>query len=127
MSKERLWNRAQRYLASGQPVAARVVLESFLQSDPAHAEAHLILANIAWKDYRLRDATHHAKSAALNLPDDAMLISNVADMLHKVGEIVAARVCMERATADTQDGAVLMRLAELRGMLGEHPESLALL
>jgi tetratricopeptide (TPR) repeat protein len=127
MSNERLWNRAQRYLASGQPVAARFVLENFLQSDPAHAEAHLILANIAWKDYRLQDATHHAKSAALSLPDDAMLITNVADMLHKVGEIVAARVCMERAAADTQDGAVLMRLAELRGMLGEHPESLALL
>jgi Sulfotransferase family len=127
MSNERLWSRAQRYLADGQPVAARVALESFLQSDPTHAEAHLILAHIAWKDYRLRDAAHHAMSAAHNLPDDPMLITNVADMLHRVGEIVAARACMARAAADTQDGAVLMRLAELRGMLGEHPESLALL
>ena len=127
MSNDRLWNRAQRYLADGQPVAARVALESFLQRDPTHAEAHLILANIAWKDYRLRDATHHVKSAASNLPDDAMLIINVAEMLHKVGETVAARACMERAAAGTQDGAVLMRLAELRFMMGEHPESLALL
>ena len=127
MSNERLWNRAQRYLAEGQTVPARVALESFLQREPTHAEAHLILANIAWKDYRLRDATHHAKSAARNMPDDAMLIANVADILHKVGEIVAARACMDRATADTRDGAVLMRVAELRGMLGEHPESLSLL
>ena len=55
-------------LAEGQPVPARVALESFLQREPTHAEAHLILANIAWKDYRLRDATHHAKSAARNMP-----------------------------------------------------------
>jgi tetratricopeptide (TPR) repeat protein len=41
--------------------------------------------------------------------------------------VVAARICMERAAAGTQDGAVLMRLAELRFMLGEHAESLALL
>jgi tetratricopeptide (TPR) repeat protein len=127
MSNDRLWNRAQRYLADGQPVPARFALESFLQREPTHAEAHLILANLAWKDHRLRDATHHAKSAALNLPDDPMLIANVADILHKVGEIVAARACMDRATADTRDGAVLMRAAELRGMLGEHPQSLALL
>jgi len=127
MSNDRLWNRAQRYLAEGQPVAARVALESFLQRDPTHAEAHLILGTIAWKDYRLSDAVRHAKAAAANLPDDAAVISEVGDLLHKVGEIVAARACMERAAAGTQDGAVLMRLAELRGMLGEHPESLALL
>ncbi|MFZ0869785.1 MAG: sulfotransferase [Rhodanobacter sp.] len=127
MSNDRLWSRAQRYLAEGQPVAARFALESLLQRDPEHAEAHLILGTIAWKEYRLGAAMHHASSAARNLPDDAMLISNVADLLHKVGEIVAARACMDRAAALTQDGAVLMRLAELRGMLGEHPESLALL
>ena len=127
MSNDRLWNRAQRYLADGQPVAARVALESFLQRDPTHAEAHLILANIAWKDYRLRDATQHVKTAASHLPDDAMLIGNVAEMLHKVGETVAARICMERAAAGTPDGAVLMLLAELRFKMGEHPESLALL
>ena len=127
MSNDRLWNRAQRYLAEGQPVAARVALESFLQRDPAHSEANLILGTIAWKDYRLSDAVRYAKTAASNLPDDAMVVTELADLLHKVGEIIAARICMDRAAAMTQDAAVLMRLAELRGMLGEHPESLALL
>jgi tetratricopeptide (TPR) repeat protein len=127
MSNDRHWNRAQRYLAEGQPVAARFALESFLQRDPTHAEAHLILGDIAWKEHRLSDAVRHAWGAANNLPDDPVLIGNVADLLHKVGEIVAARDCMERAAAHTKDPAVLMRLAELRGMLGEHPESLALL
>src|ERR1700735_5365131 len=103
MSNDRLWNRAQRYLAEGQPVAARFALESFLQRDPTHAEAHLILGDIAWKDHRLSDAVRHAWGAANNLPDDPVLIGNVADLLHKVGEIVAARDCMERAAAPTKD------------------------
>jgi tetratricopeptide (TPR) repeat protein len=128
MSNDRLWSRAQRYLTEGQPVAARVALESLLQRDPTHAEAHLILGNIAWTEDRLRDAIHHASIAARNLPDDAMVISSVAQLLHQVGEIVAARACLEHPVlALTQDADALMRLAELRKMLGEHPESLALL
>ena len=79
MSNDRLWNRAQRYLAEGQPVAARVALESFLQRNPTHAEANLILGTIAWKDYRLGDAVRYAKTAASNLPDDAMVITEFPD------------------------------------------------
>ncbi|MBB6189602.1 sulfotransferase [Rhodanobacter sp. MP7CTX1] len=128
MSNERLWNRAQRYLADGQPVAARFALENLLQRDPAHAEAHLILGNIAWSDGRLLDAVHHASNAALNLPDDATFISDAAELLLLLGENVAARTCLEHALlAHTEDGTLLVRLASLRRMLGEHSESLAAL
>ncbi len=128
MSNDRLWNRAQRYLADGQPVAARVALESLLQRDSAHAEAHLILGNIAWSDGRLHDAIRHASTVARNLPDDAMFISNAAELLLLLGENVAARACLAHTLlAHTEDGAVLVRVASLRRMLGEHAESLATL
>jgi len=128
MSNDRLWSRAQRYLADGQPVPARFALESLLQRDPVHADAHLILGNIAWTDGRLQDAVHHASSVARNLPDDAMFISNAAELLLLLGENVAARTCLEHPLlADAEDGAVLIRLASLRRMLGEHAESLAAL
>ena len=123
MSNDRLWNRAQRYLADGQPVAARVALESLLQRDSAHAEAHLILGNIAWSDGRLHDAIRHASTVARNLPDDAMFISNAAELLLLLGENVAARACLAHTLlAHTEDGAVLVRVASLRRMLGEHAE-----
>jgi len=128
MNNDRLWNRAQRYLADGQPVPARFALESLLQRDPAHAEAHLILGNIAWMEDRVRDALQHATCAARHLPDDATSISKVAELLLLLGENTLARTCLEHPTlVHAQDGAVLMRLATLRRMLGEHPETLALL
>jgi tetratricopeptide (TPR) repeat protein len=128
MSNDRLWGRAQRYLADGQAVPARFALETLLQRDPANVEAHLILGNIAWTEDRLRDAVQHALSAAGNLPNDATFICKVVELLHQVGEVVAARACLEHPVlAHTEDGAVLVRLAALRRMLGEHPESLQLL
>jgi hypothetical protein len=129
MSDDRRWNRIQQYLANGQPVAARVALEALLQRDPARAEAHLVLSNIAWMDDRVRDAARHALDAARLLSAGPKAITcEVVEALLKVGEIVAARACLERIESSAiSDGTLLVRLAALRMQLGEHATSLALL
>jgi tetratricopeptide (TPR) repeat protein len=128
MNTERLWTRAQRYMQEGQPVAVRITLESLLQKDPSHTQAHLVLSEIAWTDNRVRDSARHALDASHTLTNDASLIADVVDMLLRAGENVAARNCMD--TIDTEklsDGALLVRLGGLRTLLGEHQQSLACL
>lgn len=128
MNTDRLWGRAQRYMAEGQPVAVRITLESLLQRDPSHLQAHLILCEIAWTDGRVRDATRHALDASRNLPNNATLIADVADMLLRVGENAVARSCLDHVELSRSvDSAVLTRLGGLRTLLGEHPESLTFL
>lgn len=128
MNTDRLWQRAQRYMAEGQPVAVRITLESLLQRNPSHTQAHLILSEIAWTDNRVRDSAQHALDAARELPDNANLVADVADMLIRAGENVAARACLDTINpALLMDSELLVRLGGLRTLLGEHPESLSFL
>ncbi len=128
MNTDRLWQRAQRYMEEGQPVAVRITLESLLQRNPSHTQAHLILSEIAWTDNRVRDSARHALDATRELPNDASLVADVVDMLLRAGENVAARACLD--TIDPTlltDSVLLVRLGGLRTLLGEHPESLTFL
>jgi tetratricopeptide (TPR) repeat protein len=125
---DRLWSSAQRYLQEGQVVAARIALESLVQRDPTHTDAHLFLGGIAWEEDRIRDAARHALDAARELPADATLVGDVAAALFQAGEIVAARTCLDHPSlAQTHSAAVLERVSSLRYRLGEHAEALALL
>ncbi|TAL86044.1 MAG: sulfotransferase family protein [Rhodanobacter sp.] len=127
-STTRYWDRAQRYLANGQTTAARFSLESLLQRNPTHIPSLLTLVVIALADDRVRAATALALTAAHHLPDDPVLINDVADALLQVGEPVVARACMGHpALADTHDAGVLAHLAALRQLVGDHVESLSLL
>jgi len=126
-STARLWGRAQRHLSDGQLVAARIVLESLLQRDSAHVHALLTLSGIVFSEHRVRDAAAYALTAMRHLPADGGLIVDTAMALLRVGETVAARDCLDQpALSDTHEGFVLMGLATLRKMLGEHREALAL-
>jgi tetratricopeptide (TPR) repeat protein len=124
-SNTRLWDRAQRYLAEKQVVAARIALESLLQRDPTHARSLLVLSGIAHAESRVRDATAYALAATRNLPTDGTLNTDAAEALLRVGETVAARTCLDHAAMTaTGDARTLMNLASLRKLLGEHPEAL---
>jgi tetratricopeptide (TPR) repeat protein len=127
-SVEQLWSRAQRYLSSGQPIAARIACESILNRDPAHIDAHLQLAGILLSERRMRDAAqclvHAGKIPAL----DAQNAFSVAMALLRVGEVVAARDCVERATTAAADSAAACAaLAQVRQATGEHRQALTLL
>ncbi|MBU6199699.1 MAG: sulfotransferase [Xanthomonadaceae bacterium] len=126
-TSDRHWNRAQRYLAQGQPDAARTVLESFVRHSPQHVPAHLTLSMLAWNSGRVRDATRHALDAARTVPEDPVLLGHVAGALLQVGEVVAARACLDRA-ALTQTGSVpaLLQAAAIRYSLNENAAALAL-
>ncbi len=127
-STTKYWDRAQRYLANGQTTAARISLESLLQRNPTHIPSLLTLMVIALAENRVRVATTLALTASQHLPDDPVLITDVADALLQVGEPVAARTCMDhRALADTNDAVVLARLAKLRQVVGDHAQALTLL
>jgi len=124
---DRLWRRAQGYLAAGQTPAARATLESVLARDRTHIHAYLVLGGIAWKSGRMREATRQALAAAGVVPDDPALLGAVIAALAQVGEYVAARALLLRPVlADTTDGALLVQLAGWQQTLGDHPASLAL-
>jgi tetratricopeptide (TPR) repeat protein len=125
-SSERHWNRAQRYLAEGNFDAARTVLESFVQHNPQHTHAHLILGDIAWQDDRVRDSARHAHAAAASMPADPEIIVAVSSALLRAGEVVATRACLAHpALAATRSVPAILHIAGLRGMLNENAEALA--
>ena len=126
-STERLWARAQNYLATEQIEAARVTLESLLVRDPAYIHAHLVLGGIAWKQDRMEDAVRHALDAARVVPDDGFSLLTVITGLLHVGEFLAARQCFQRPWfALTMDADLLAQAAALCHLMDDHPASLAL-
>lgn len=127
-STERRWSRVQRFLAEGNLSAARVALESLLQREPGHLRSLLALSSIASAENRVRAASTYALTVAQQLPADGTLAIETAEALRQLGEIVAARRCLDHpALTQTIDGAVMMEIAIIRKLLGEHPQALALL
>jgi len=123
---DRHWNRAQRYLSEGNLDAARVSLESVLLRNPAHTRALLALSDIAWEDDRVRDSARQALEAA-TLANDVELLVAATSALMRVGEVVAARRCMDHPLlATTTSVPLMLQLATHRYALNENPQALAL-
>ncbi len=129
MSAERLWLRAQQYVATGQIAAARISLESLLNREPQRTDARMLLASTILSEGRVREAAAHAIMAAKLLPPhDAEAISATAHCLLRLGEMVVARDCLNHpGTADTADGQMLLALAHAQQKLGDHPAALTLM
>ncbi len=126
-TSDRHWNRAQRYLSEGNLDAARISLESVLLRNPAHAEAHLCLSDVAWHDDRVRDSARHAHAAARLMHDDPELIVAVGAALLRAGEMVGTRACLTHpALANTKSIPALLHMAGQRSALNENVEALAL-
>jgi tetratricopeptide (TPR) repeat protein len=126
--EERLWERARSYLAQGQNEAARITLESLLQHIPGSVAANLQLGGLAYAQGRLRDAARHALDAAHAVVGDAQQILQVVRPLLEVGEVVAARRCLGHpAVASCDSAPLLVQLASLRQMIGDHAQALELL
>ena len=124
-----LWRQAQTLLVRGRVDAAQAILASMQASGSGgDAHAHLLAAQIAWREDRVRDGTRHALDAARATPDDPEALCTVATVLQEVGETVAARECIDRPViAGCGNPLLLMRMAVLRKRLGQHAETLALL
>ncbi len=128
MSTERQWMRATRYLAGGQMDAAKIALQSLLRLDPKDGRAHLQLAALLYAEDHYRECASHTVLAARHIGGDIDLICRAVLTLMQVGEVVAARECLDDpAIGSTRSGAALSRLASVRQMLGEHEAAMTLL
>ena len=124
-----LWQKAQGAIARGQLADARSVLTAYQVLGRGHdTHAHLLAAQIAWTEDRVRDATRDALEAARMAPDDAETLCAVVRMLLQLVENVAALECLDRPSlAGCEDPLLLMQLAAHRRRLQQHAEGLALL
>lgn len=128
MGSERQWARIRHYQTTGQKDAAKIALESLLQKNPDDGEAHLLLASLLFAQDRYRDCARHALLGAAHTHGDMPTLTRTVNALLQVGEIVAARACLDDpAIADCTQGAALAQLAGIRQMLGEHEAAMSLL
>lgn len=124
----RLWEAGQEQIRRRQLEAAESTFEALVQQDPWHIPGRLLLASVILAQGRVRGAAEQARYAAFALPDDADLICRVATSLVKVGEINAARACLQHPEIGrTRSGPALAALAHVHQGLGQHRESLALM
>jgi predicted Zn-dependent protease len=124
-----LWQQAQACLLRGQIDAARAALASMQARQPAgDVYAHLLAAQIAWREDRVRDGTRHALEAARVVPEEPEALCTVAAVLIEAGETLAACACLDRPTwDDCRNPLLLMRAAALRKRLEQHVETLVAL
>lgn len=128
LASDSLWQQAQACLREGQLDAARALLAPMFAREGGEARAHLLAAQIAWREDRVRDGTRHALAAAQTVSEDPETICAVVVVLLEVGETVAARECLEHpALTGSVDPLVLMRMAGFRKRLEEHADALTLL
>lgn len=125
---ERQWERAQRYIADEQFTAARSSLEGLLARAPGDIQARLLLSSVLLKLGHLRVACEELLQIARVLPGNVEAIHRVTYCLHQVGETIAMRECLEHsAIAASRRSDVLVALAHMHQLLGQHARALALM
>ena len=125
---ERQWERSQRYIADEQFAAARASLEGLLARAPGDIQARLLLSSVLLKLGHLRAACGELLQAARVLPGDVEAIHRVTYCLHQVGETLTMRDCLEHpAIPASRRVDVLVALAHMHQLLGQHARSLALM
>lgn len=122
-----MWQRAQHHLVRGQFDGARKVLAAFQSAGRASGvHAHLLAAQLALVDDRVRDAARLALGAANVAWDDVDTLCVVAGMALETGETGAARDCLDRAPFDRcRRPLPLFHAAALHTRLHQHVEALA--
>ncbi|HEX7370548.1 MAG TPA: sulfotransferase [Rhodanobacteraceae bacterium] len=119
-SIEQRWQRALGYLARMESAPAHAQLEAMCTQAPDDVRTHLLASQIAWLDDHIRVATQEALAACRVTPDDAALLASTCEALLQVGEVVAARACMERLASADSPPWMLLRMADFRQRLHEN-------
>ena len=122
------WLEGRQHLLHGRLDDAHRVLESMRAHEPNTALTHLLAAQIAWRENRIRAGSAHALDAAGAGSEDPETLCTVIAVLLVTGEIVAARKLLEHPVLMAcEEPLLLMRMSGYRKQLEEHPEALALL
>lgn len=125
---DRHWDRARRYIVDGQFPAACATLEALLVHAPGDVQARLLLSSVYLKLERMRDACAQLIEAAKSPVEDVAELHKLAFCLHKLGETVAMRDCLDHpAIARSPSGEIQARFAQLHQLLGQHDRALALM
>jgi Flp pilus assembly protein TadD len=125
-STDQLWQRAQHHIEVKQLAAARATLETLLRQAPGHTSARMLLASTILNLGQVREATRQAVMAAQSPPQDAKTICLIAQFLIRLGEMTAARDCLQHpATLRVRDGRVLAALGHAHERLGDHVSAMA--
>ena len=90
---------ARAHLARGDLQQTRDALHSALARDPAHAEAHLLLASLLTTLEQLERAAHHAAAARAQLPEHPEPLRVSALIAGRLGELRQARQLLDEALA----------------------------
>ena len=123
-----LWQQAQAWLVHDRLDAARGALASLQSEAPDDVRTHLLAAQIAWREDRVRDGVRYALDAARVAPDDPEILCDIAAVLLETGETTVACECLARAAVgEDLDPRLLIRMAGLRKRLEQHADALALL
>lgn len=122
-AESRLWRRSRQYLETGQPIAAQAALEALVQRLPHETFLRMELAQTMLQREQPRAATAQwLQIASTHLPDDPWLVLQLVRHLCHVGEVVAARACLDHL-AQLRDvpGELWAEQAQLRSTLGDFP------
>lgn len=126
-AESRLRRRVRQYLDTQQLTAAQAALEALVRRVPQEASFRMELAQVMLKRGRLQAATNQwLQVTRAPLPDDPGLILQLAQHLCHVGEVRAARACLDHLSQLPDAPAELWaEQARLRSTLGELPASKA--
>ncbi len=123
-----LRRQAQQYAGAGNWPAARSVLEWLLRKVPHDVTARMGLSSVLLKQGHLRAASEQLLRAVPSLPNNVPLIVQLTVRLSMIGEVQAARACLDHLDrAPHPPAAVLGEQAHLRWMLGDIPAAAALM
>jgi len=122
------WWTTMSRLSAGQIADARAMFEFLLAKDPSHLNAHLKLAEIAWRQGSPREAAARVLQLADMDVTDAALACEIIAALLQTGETARAwRGVQDWSSKPDLSGPICWRLADLCRQLGRHVEALALL
>jgi len=125
MAFENEINKAIELETSGDPQAAEIIYRDILKNDPKHVEAARLLAGIASKNKRFRDAEVFLKQVVKNAPDYVRAwvdLANVQRERDKLDDAVESAEQVLRLAPDNAESHMLYAAAI--GMTGDHEKAI---
>lgn len=117
--------KAREHENKGDPQAAEMIYREVLKKDPRHVEAARLLAGIAAKNKRFRDAEVFLRQVLKNAPDYVRAwvdLVNVQRELDKLDDAVESAKQVLRLTPDNAESHMVY--ASAIGMTGMHEEAI---
>ena len=115
-----LYNRGLYYSGIGRYQAMEADFRSVLKKDPRNANALNALGYmLAERNTRLKEARGYIEQALAVNPDSAAILDSMGWVLYRLGELDAARECLQKAYAREPDDEIAAHLIEVLWAAGD--------